>query len=112
MGIQACRGTLELDQLLPEAIEQAIACWQYSFKSGCALVDAIAGHSDDSDALAAVLTVIKQERSISRSDLLRRTRMKARNLAEYTETLVGAGQVREEQQPSRGRTAVVFSYVG
>ena len=113
MGIQACRGPHELAELHPKAIEQGIQLFEYSLVHGLQLVEQILGRRWEAPEVERVRAVIRGAGEIQKRALMRKTRMKAKLMAECIDTLIDSGEIEGHWgDPTGGRKALIYRWLG
>lgn len=112
IGIQAGRGPGGLLELEDASVREAIRLWERCFTSGRELIAGLRG-SMDADALTDLRRLVRSRARVTKSELLRETRLTSRTLSQYMETLEEAGEVEAALvQTGKGRPATVYEWVG
>jgi len=111
IGIMASRGTAELGELHPKAVEQAIQMYSYAFDCARDLVGQIMSNDRDRDreALDRVVSVVRAGGgTMKQRDLLRATKMTLRSLEPYLQTLVAAGRLQKRAEKTAGGPSIQY----
>ena len=102
IALQATYGPSHLMELEREAIEKAIAMWEYAFECGQQLVGVMNNNSRSADERGRVLSFIRSQGVATRRDIYRKFGMTPRDLDGLLESLTEAELISADRQERDG----------